>query len=205
MAAGARSLGTRLPLALLCLLVLSAPAYAQASSSAAADDDLGSSSDADTSQPAAPAGPPVSSADALKLFVSTCTDIAGGDPKAFDRANDAGWVPNETPDPGPYSTIYSGSRGVSGYGEVDIWASVQTFPTQRLGYCRIDFADADKALDFTQMNGVGGLSGTAQQTADGNAYGSWESADKKWLVIGDRTEGAVEIEFNLLLGNRPGQ
>ena len=49
------------------------------------------------------------------------------------------------------------------------------------------------------------LSGTAQQTADGNAYGSWESADKKWLVIGDRSEGAVEIEFNLLLGTKPGQ
>jgi hypothetical protein len=195
----------RLPLAALCLVALSVPGYAQSSSAPSSDDDQGTSSDVDTGQPAAAAGPPVSSAEAFKLFVSTCTDIAGGDPKAFDRANDAGWVPNETPDPGPYSTIYSGSREVGGYGEVDIWASVQSFPTQWLGYCRIDFSDADNALDFTQMNGAGGLSGTAQQTADGNAYGSWESADKKWLVIGDRSEGAVEIEFNLLLGTKPGQ
>lgn len=204
MAAGARTMAMRLPLALLCLCVLAGPASAQ-SSSAVADDDQGTSSDVDTSQPAAPSGPPVSSGDAFKLFVKTCTDIASGDPKAFDRANDAGWAPNEAPDPGPYSTIYSGSREVSGYGEVDIWASVQSFPTQRLGYCRIDFSDANNALDFTQMNGVEGLTGTAQKTADGNAYGSWESADKKWLVIGDRSEGAVEIEFNLLLGTKPGQ
>ena len=193
----------RLPLVALCVVALSLPAYAQSSSST--DDDQGTSSDVDTSQPAAPTGPAVSSADAFKLFVMSCTDIAGGDPKAFDRANDSGWSPNETPDPGPYSTIYSASREVSGFGEVDIWASVQTFPTQRLGYCRIDFSDADSALDFSKMSGIGGLTGTAQQTSDGNAYGSWESADKKWLVIGDRSEGAVEIEFNLLLGTKPGK
>src|SRR5438046_128941 len=45
-----------------------------------------------------PAGPPVASADALKLFFDACTDISGGDPAAYDRANDGGWTPNDSED-----------------------------------------------------------------------------------------------------------
>ena len=137
------------------------------------------------------------------MFVDACTAIESGAPDAFDKVKDAGWVPNETEDAGPYNAVYSGSRELDGYGEVDIWGSVETFPTQRLGYCRIDFSDNDKLLDFNDMNGISGLAGSLNDRGDGNVYGAWESPDKKLLVLGDRTDGAVEIEFNLLLGDRP--
>ena len=182
---------TRLTLLSLCLLGLATPALAQdASSSAAA--------------PAA-AAPPIASADAFKMFVDACTTASGGNPTDYDKLNDGGWTPNETDETGPYNAVYSGYRDVDGLGEVDLWGSVQSFPTQRLGYCRIDFSDANSVLDFNDMNGLHGLTGTLQTGAPGNVYGVWETPDKKLLVIGDRSDGAVELEFNLILGDKPQQ
>jgi len=181
---------TRLTLLSLCLLCLATPALAQDASASA-------------SAPDATAAPPISSADAFKMFVDACTDASGGDPTSYDRLNNGGWTPNETDETGPYNAVYSGYRDVDGLGEVDLWGSVQSFPTQRLGYCRVDFSDANNILDFSAMNGLKGLSGTLQPGAAGNVYGVWETPDKKLLVIGDRSDGAVELEFNLILGDKP--
>ena len=90
-----------------------------------------------------------------------------------------------------------------GYGEVDIWGSLQNFPTQRLGYCRIDLSDSEALVDFRDMNGLGGLKGKLEDRGDGNVFGTWETADKRLLAIGDRTDGALELEFNFLLGDAP--
>jgi hypothetical protein len=187
---------SKLHLLALCLVGLAAPALAQDTSSSAAVD-------AASSAPADQSVPPIASADLLKMVVDACTAIESGAPDAYDRVKDTGWVPNETEDTGPYNAVYSGYRDVDGYGEVDIWGSVQTFPTRRLGYCRVDFSDSDNSLDFKAMAGLAGLAGTLDDRGDGNVYGAWESPDKKLLVLGDRTDGAVEIEFNLLPGDGP--
>ncbi|HVY51145.1 MAG TPA: hypothetical protein VHA07_06235 [Devosia sp.] len=189
----------RLPLLLLCLGSLVGPSLAQeASSSVPISLDASSSVPPDQST-----GPPLSSSEALRLFVDACTAIGSGAPDAYDKVKDAGWVPNEPEDAGPYNAVYSGYRDVPGFGEVDIWGSLQSFPSQRLGYCRIDFSDNDNLLDFKDMAGIAGLAGTLADRGDGNVYGAWESPDRKLLVLGDRTDGAVEIEFNLLLGGTP--
>jgi len=184
---------TRPPLLLsLCLLGLAAPALAQdASSSAVSAPETAAAS--------------ISSADAFKIFVEACTDASGGDLTAYDRLNDSGWVPNGTDQTGPFNAVYSGSREVGGLGEIDLWGSVQSFPTQRLGYCRVDFSDPNNLLDFNDMNGQKGLTGSVQTGENGNVYGAWETPDKKLLVIGDRSDGAVELEFNLILGDKPKQ
>ena len=156
----------------------------------------------DTTSSDQPAGPPVASADALKLFYDTCTDLSGGDLKAYDRANSSGWTQNEQDDAGPYNSIYSGYRNMDGYGEVDIWGSLNSYPTQQLGYCRVDFTDTDNLINFADMTKLGGLKGRLEDRGDGNVYGAWEAPDHKLLVIGDRNGGQVEIEFNLLLGDK---
>ena len=196
---------TRLHLLPLCLILAASPVLAQSSSSMPMDTPLASSAaDGDTTAPLPPpAGPPVTSAEAFKIFVDTCTDISGGTEGSYDRANAAGWVPNDSDDSGPYNSIYSGSRELSGLGEVDIWGSVQNFPTQRLGYCRVDFSDSNNVLDFKDMAGIHGLTGSIEPRDAGNVYGAWETPDKKLLVIGDRSDGAVELEFNLILGDKP--
>lgn len=191
---------TKLHLLPLCLILMASPVLAQSSAAAPAS----SAQDNDNSSSAAPpSGPPVTSAEAFKIFVDTCTDISGGTEGSYDRANAAGWIPNDADDSGPYNSIYSGSREIAGLGEVDIWGSVQNFPTQRLGYCRVDFSDSNNVLDFKDMAGVHGLTGSIQPRDGGNVYGAWEAPDKKLLVIGDRSDGAVELEFNLILGEKP--
>lgn len=192
---------SKLPLLAFCLVAAAAPAFAQDASSSAAP--TGSSASAGETAADQSSGPPIASADALKMFVDACTAIESGAPDAYDKVKDAGWVPNETEDTGPYNAVYSGYRDFSGYGEVDIWGSVQTFPTRKLGYCRVDFSDNDGRLDFNDMAGIAGLAGALSDRGDGNVYGAWESPDKKLLVLGDRTDGAVEIEFNLLPGDQP--
>ncbi len=152
-----------------------------------------------------PSGPPVASKDALQAFYDACNNISGGAEGGFDKVNDAGWAPDETDDPGPYNAIYSGYQTFDGYGDVTIWGSLQSFPTQRLGYCRVDFSDTDNLINFEDMGGIGGLTGKLDDRGDGQVYGSWESADKKLLVIADRTDGAVEIEYNFILGDAPAQ
>jgi hypothetical protein len=165
------------------------------------DDQTSSDDETDSDESSTPSGPPVASDVALKLFYDSCTDISGGDKAAYDRANNNGWIANDNDDAGPYNSIYSASRQMDGYGEVDIWGSVQSFPTQTLGYCRVDLPDADNLIDFGQMSKIGGLKGKIEDRGDGNVFGTWESADKKLLIIGDRSEGQVEIEYNILLGD----
>ena len=176
-------------LVLCCLAALPLPAFAQASSSEVSSDQNGTT--------------PPSSADTLKLIVDACTQVIGGDAKAPAAMTDGGWTPNEIEDTGPYNAVYSGFREVAPYGEIDLWASVQSFPSQHLGYCRVDFSDENNILDFKDIAGQKGLVGSITTGANGVVYGAWESPDKKMLVIGDRTDGAVELEFNLLLGDKP--
>jgi hypothetical protein len=201
---------TKLSLLTVCLIGLVTPALAQASSSSSEASSAvmdvspdASSMPAGSSEPAPEDETPMASADLFKLLVGSCTDLSSGDPTAYDRANDGGWTPNASDNTGPYNAIYSGYREVAGYGEIDIWGAVQSLPTQRLGYCRVDFSDTDTLLDFKDMAGLKGLGGTLTLGDGGNVYGAWESPDKKLLVIGDRSDGAVEIEFNLLLGDKP--
>lgn len=88
---------TKLHLLPLCLILMASPGLAQ-SSSVAPDAPASSAPDDDTSSVAPPPGPPVTSAEAFKIFVDTCTDISGGTEGSYDRANAAGWIPNDADD-----------------------------------------------------------------------------------------------------------
>jgi hypothetical protein len=213
---------TKLHLVSLCLIGLSTPALAQismtlpsgsmplpppASSSVdmsvevdTSDEPSDLSTDGDNPDDQA-AGPPVASKDALTDFYNSCKQVSGGDPKGADLATAAGWVPDDAADTGPYRKVYSASKDVGGYGSVTLWGSIDSYPTQTLGYCRVDFGDYDTLINMADLTGMDGLTGTTT-TPDttGNVYGAWESADKTLLVIADRTDGQVEIEFNFLLG-----
>lgn len=155
--------------------------------------------DEESEEPSEPAAPPMASADALKLFVTTCSEIAGGDPKGLDDAAAAGWLPDDPEDTGPYVTIYSGYQDLSGYGTVDLWSSFETFPTKRLGYCRVDFSDSDAAIDFDDMLSLG-LTGETTKGDGDTVFGAWESADHSTLISASRQDGAVQMEFNVVLG-----
>ncbi|MBI4921770.1 MAG: hypothetical protein HY834_08470 [Devosia nanyangense] len=157
----------------------------------------------DEELPAEPAELPVPSRDALTAFFSICTDVSGGDPEAYDRASGSGWTVYDGVDTGPYKNVFAGSQSFAGYGSVELWSSVESYPTQQLGYCRVDFPDYDTRIDFKDMAGIGGLTGMIEDRGAGNVYGIWETADHKVLVIADRTEGEVEIEFNVLIGAKP--
>ena len=145
--------------------------------------------------------PPINitpSGEMLQAFYDVCTDVAGGDPEAYDRAGGAGWQAGDYEDGGPLKSIYSAYRTFEGYEEVSLWSSVETYKTQRLGYCRVDFGDPNFAIDFAGMTAIAGLSGTLIDD-EGYIYGSWESPDGRIMVIGDRRDGVVEIEFNVLI------
>jgi len=171
---------------------MSAPPDASSSDDAAPPDGETSG------EPSEPTGPPMASTDAIKLFVSTCGSIAGGAPDARDDAQKAGWQADDPADNGPYVTIYSGYQELAGYGSVDLWSSLESFPTQRIGYCRLDFGDVDNLLNFNDFTKLG-LNGTITDNGNGNVFGSWESEDHKTLLAANRTDGQVQMEFNLLL------
>src|SRR4051812_29106110 len=124
---------------LLCAsaLMLATPAFAQTLSLAPEDSSTSSqtqlSVDDGTSIPAGdltdgsgapsePAGPPLASTEALKLFVNLCTEVAGGVPNARDDAASAGWTADDPTDSGPYVQIYSGYQELAGFGSVDVWS-----------------------------------------------------------------------------------
>jgi|GEM_PF-3046519 len=146
-----------------------------------------------------PSGPAMPSAEALKLFLTSCTEVASGVVTAHDDMEQAGWSADEPENTGPYVTVYSAYQELAGYGSVDLWSSVESFPSQRLGYCRVDLGDVDNLLDFNDVEKLG-LIGTVTDQGNGNAYGSWESADHKTLLSASRADGQVQIELNVLLG-----
>src|SRR5215210_3750374 len=53
-----------------------------------------------------PTAPVTPSRDMLQGFFDICTDVAGGDPEAYDRAGGAGWQPGDYEDGGPYKSIF---------------------------------------------------------------------------------------------------
>jgi hypothetical protein len=173
-----------------------APAVSQPSAEApdaASEDDEGEGTATE------PSGPALPSADALKLFLTSCTEVASGVVTAHDDMEQAGWSADEAENTGPYVTVYSGYQELAGYGSVDLWSSVESFPSQRLGYCRVDLGDVDNLLDFNDVEKLG-LIGTVTDQGNGNAYGSWESADHKTLLSASRADGQVQIELNVMLG-----
>jgi hypothetical protein len=155
------------------------------------DDDEG---DDETSEPS---GPALSSHDALQLFTTLCSELGLGAEGAEDNATAAGWQLDEPVDTGPYVKIVSGYQEFAGYGSVDFWSSLQTFPTQRLGYCRISFGDADNLIDFTDLNDLG-FTGETQDNGDGNVFGAWDAANHTILLSGDRADGEAQLEFNVI-------
>lgn len=159
----------------------------------------------DADQPPELTGPPVPSKALLQELHGVCTDVAGPDAAAYDRAREAGWLTYDegAVDGGPYRRFHSSFKGFAGYGDIDLTSSVATFGDIQLGYCRLDFNDLDTRIDFADLTGVGGLAGSV--TADGAlAHGAWSTTDHRTLVIADRTaEGVVEIEFNLLPAAAP--
>lgn len=156
-------------------------------------------------QPPELTGPPVLSKALLQQLHDVCIDVAGPDAAAYGRAREAGWLPYDDGaiDGGPYRRFYSSFKGFSGYGDIDLTSSVATFGDAQLGYCRLDFNDLETRIDFADLSGIGGLTGTV--TAEGAlSHGAWSTADLRTLVIADRTdEGVVEIEFNLLPAAAP--
>ncbi|MEQ1768963.1 MAG: hypothetical protein ABL879_03915 [Devosia sp.] len=144
------------------------------------------------------------SAEALQAFYDVCTDVAGGDPEAYDRAGGAGWQAGDYEEGGPFKSIYSAYRAFDGYDEVSLWSSVETYKTQRLGYCRVDFGDPTSTIDFDDFASVAGLTGNVTEQ-DGYVFGVWETPDGQKMVIADRREGVVQIEFNLRIPLTPAQ
>ena len=57
---------------------------------------------------------------------------------------------------------------------------------------------SEEAGHGSDMAGLG-FTGTVTDGGNGNTYGSWESADHKTLLAANRTDGQVQMEFNLLL------
>ena len=70
--------------------------------------------------------PPPPPGEMFQIFFDTCTSLSGGDTGAYDKANDAGWVPYEGADYGPYKSVYTGARDFEGYGSVEVWGSLET-------------------------------------------------------------------------------
>src|SRR3569833_2417955 len=149
----------------LALLALPLPVLAQDSSSSAPPDQ-------GTDQPEA-TGPAITSPEAFKIFVDACTTLSSGEAGADLRAANAGWSAYEGEGTGPFSTVYSGYRDLNGLGEVDIWGAVYNNPTQRLGYCRVDFSDPDTILDFNDVAGINGLTGSAKPGDNSDVFGVW--------------------------------
>jgi hypothetical protein len=103
-------------LALLALLALAAqPAWAQGK----------------TKGPVQPA-----SVEALEV----CEIFARGDVLAVEAAGAAGWEAYEDESESPYVRSYSAAMELPGIGYADLFALVESYPDQTLGYCRIDVA-----------------------------------------------------------------
>jgi hypothetical protein len=194
----------------LFLALLATPALAQMDMSLMPDDpssaepsiDLSvepsSETEEEISNEALPPAP--SSAELFQIFYVACTSLSGGAADAYDKANQSGWVPYEGAEYGPYKRVYNGARDFRDFGSVEIWGSLETYPSQSLGYCRVDFSDVDGIFDLNAVTGIGGLTGTV---GNAGANGVWETADKKLLVIAARYEGSLSIEFNVLVGDTP--
>jgi hypothetical protein len=70
--------------------------------------------------------------------LETCEIFAKGDVLALEAAAEAGWDAYEETAESPFIRSYSASRDYAGFGYADMFSLVETYPTQTLGYCRID-------------------------------------------------------------------
>jgi hypothetical protein len=91
-----------------------------------------------TASPAVAQKTKTSAVPAVLAALETCELFAKGDVLAVEAAAEAGWDAYEDNAESPFIKSYSASRDYPGLGYADMFSLVETYPTQTLGYCRID-------------------------------------------------------------------
>lgn len=192
-------------------LLASAPALAGTSRAMAAaagplsGPDTAAPGGADEPSPPVSDLPPVASADLVKELFERCKAVASDQPDAMKTAAAAGWTAeDDTQGDGPFFTQVAANKEFGGIGPVEMWGTVEYYPTIREGYCRMDFSDPDSLVNFEDFNRIEGLTG--QQTKIGeDIYAVWQmgATDPKLMVIAQRVAGDFQMEINTILPAAP--
>lgn len=202
----------RLVAALLVVpLLTSVPALAGAPAAMAAaagpmsGPDTASPDGTDTPTPPVSNLPPVASADLVAELFERCKAVANDVPDAMKTAAAAGWTQEDDTDgDGPFFTQVAANKEFGGIGPVEMWGTVEYYPSMREGYCRMDFSDPDSVVKFDDFNRIPGLTG--QQTKIGDdIYAVWQmgQSDPRLLMIVQRVAGDFQMEINTMLPAAP--
>lgn len=151
------------------------------------------------SAPASPAAPAETAAPETSVAVglaTTCLRFARGDADAVAQAEGEGWTVDSYGTSGSHLASMSGSRNISGVGDVNMYGSFETYYGFTLRFCRADIilnADAP-SIGVGTLTGWEGLEGSADET-DAGDYGSWSKAeedpDRLLLVIAQQDSSAI--------------
>lgn len=184
-------------------LVAAAPAVAAAAGPMAPDNG-GTDQPGDTGNGANL--PPVKSSSFIKTLFDTCLKVANDAPDALKAAEADGWAPDEdNGGDGPFFTQIAASKSFGGIGPVEMWGTVEYYPSMREGYCRMDFTDNGGLVDFKDFPGaISGLTGQTKLIGD-DIYAAWQIGkdNPTTLVIAQRVSGDVQIEINTILKAAP--
>jgi hypothetical protein len=151
--------------------------------------------------------PKVTSAALVPELYKLCREVATAAPTAAKDVEAAGWIEDATPEnsgDGPFFTQYAANKAFAGLGDVALWGTIEYYPSRREGYCRIDFPDTNKLLDFADLAKIPNLVGTTK-IVGGDIYGAWQegATDPQVMVIAQRVHGDFQLEFNTLLPGAP--
>jgi len=115
-------------------------------------------------------------ADSASLAVlDLCEHFATGDmDDAMDYATALGWMVNQEPSDGPYSSNYAGFRSFAGLGDGNLWVQAERYPGVVNIACSVgfDMAGPDADAQVAALNRLDWLDGELSADETG-IYGTW--------------------------------
>ncbi len=135
-------------------------------------------------------------------FLEVCEKFASGDVLVVEWASELGWDAKEGDSGSLYARLYNANRYIEGVGDVALVALIEDYPTQTLGYCRIDIVAPAGTIGVLNLNELPRLTGTIRTTSDTD-YGSWEGAEsgRDYLLLASQDPNNFSLQLTTFVAH----
>ena len=131
-------------------------------------------------------------------LLEACEKFASGDVLIVEWATEHGWTASETESGTVFAHTYNATQTLAGIGDVTLYALMETYPSQTLGYCRADISGPAIDLDIAKLGELPRLKGEVVSNERGT-FGNWQGAEtgRDYLLLASQADGAFSLQLTL--------
>jgi hypothetical protein len=129
-----------------------------------------------------------------------CEKFATGDVLAVQDAMAKGWDAYEQDSESPYVQSFAGSKDLPGIGSANLFALIEDYPNETLGYCRVDVAEptGDGNAAIQAIQNLDRYEGQSQLVSDGSFASLTGREDKNRLLLAHWSAESFVVQLSII-------